>query len=71
MKLQGWADNARNWWRWGSSRVLFVIAAIPPVWTELPPEVKDYVPEEYRVWVFTVLALVGLLLRVTKWGTPS
>lgn len=60
-------DDVRDAWKWGSTRVLVVIAAIPPVWAELPDDAKAYVPEEWRPFVFSVLALAGFLLRITNW----
>lgn len=61
MKL---VSDWRDAWKWFSIHSLVAIAAIPPVWINLPDDVKDMLPVEWRPWVFSVIAVAGVLGRV-------
>lgn len=65
MKL---VENWREAWRWHSAQALAVLALLPVVWTELPPEAQALVPEEWRPYVLAALALAGLVGRLQKQG---
>lgn len=61
MKLvSDWKDA----WRWFSVHIFLIIAALPPVWLSLPPDVKAFLPVEWRPWVFSVIAVAGVIGRV-------
>lgn len=60
--------EARKAWKWFSVQVLTVIAALPIVWEQLPPEAHDLVPAAYQPWVISGLALVGIIGRLIKQG---
>ena len=65
MKL---VPDARNWWTWASTWVFAVLAALMPAWQALPPEVQEMIPEAWRPFLVAVLAVTGIVLRVTKRG---
>ena len=62
--VDGWTKA----YRWLSVQVFAIIAALPFVWAELPPEVKAMIPPEYRPYIVSGLAVAGLLLRLKKQG---
>ena len=51
-------------WKWFSVQAFVVIALLPMVWAELPQDVKAMLPPEWRPWVFSIIALAGVLGRV-------
>lgn len=59
-------ENWKDAWRWASTRVLLLLAVIPVVWAEMPPEVTEAIPEAYRPWILAVVALGGALGRLRK-----
>ena len=54
----------RRAWRYYSTQALIALAALPMVWAELPPEVKDVTPEQWRPWIVSGLAIGGLAGRL-------
>ena len=56
-------DNWRDGWRWFSARVLFALAALPLIWSQLSPDVQAMLPDEWRPFVLTIIALGGLAGR--------
>ena len=65
MKL---VPNARRAWRWFSVQALAVIAALPLVWTQIPPDVQAMLPDAWRPWVLTAIALAGMVGRLVVQG---
>lgn len=65
MKL---VSDARKAWRWFSVQIMTLLAVLPLVWDQLPPESQALVPEHWRPWVLTVLALIGIGGRLVKQG---
>lgn len=64
----------RNWrsaWKWHSTRILAAIAVLPIVWMELPPEVKMLVPASWQPWIFSGIALAGIIGRIKDQGTDK
>lgn len=55
-------------WRWHSTRAFAALAALPLVWSQLPPDVTDMLPEAYEPAVLAVLALGGLVGRMKDQG---
>ncbi len=60
--------NARSAWRWFSVQAAALVAIIPMAWSQLPPESQALVPEEYRPWVITVVAVSGIIGRLIDQG---
>ena len=61
-------EEARTAWRWFSVQALAVIAVIPLVWEQLPPEAHALIPEAWRPWAITGVALAGIVGRLVKQG---
>lgn len=65
MKL---VSNWKEAWRWNSMQALVAIAALPAIWSQLPPDVRLYlasfVPPQWHPLILTVIALVGAVLRL-------
>lgn len=61
MKLvNGWSRA----WRWHSTQILALVAILPIVWVELPPDIKAMIPAEWRPWIFSAFALAGIAGRL-------
>lgn len=63
MKL---VSDWRDVWRYYSTQVLAGLAILPVAWAELPPDVRDLLPEEWRPWALAGLAMAGLAGRVVR-----
>lgn len=57
--------------RWNSMRVLALIAAVPVIWEQLPPEAVALIPAEWRPYILTVLALCGMVARLVRQRAPD
>lgn len=61
-------ENWRAAWRLHSVQVLLLIAGLPAIWVQLPPDVQAYlagwVPAEWHPLIITVVALAGVILRL-------
>lgn len=61
MKLvPDWKDA----WRWFSVQAFLILAAVPPVWASLPPDVKAMLPDTWQPWVLCALAVAGVIGRL-------
>jgi hypothetical protein len=56
-------NNWRDGWKMFSVQALAVLAALPLVWSQLPPDVQAMLPDEWRPFVLTIIALGGLAGR--------
>jgi hypothetical protein len=61
MKL---VKDARRAWRFFSVQAMAVLAALPLVWVQIPPDVQDMLPEAWRPWVLTIIAISGIIGRL-------
>lgn len=61
-------DNASRAWRWFSVQALAVCAVLPLIWEQLPPEVHDLIPAEWRPYALAAVALAGLVGRLVDQG---
>ena len=62
-------SDIRRAWRWFSVQVLVLLACLPQAWELMPPETHALVPEAWRPWIITVLALIGIGGRLVKQGS--
>ena len=63
MKL---VDDWKDFWKWHSTQILAILAAMPVVWAQLPPDLKAAIPDEYLPYIASLVALSGILARVKK-----
>lgn len=56
----------RNCWRYYSVQALVAIAALPAIWASLPYEAQMMLPEAWRPWLFSALAVSGVIGRVVS-----
>jgi len=61
MKL---VDNARNAWKWWSVRIAMFMAVLPPVWMELPDDIKAFIPPHWRPWIASGIAVAIIIARL-------
>ena len=66
MKL---VPNASSAWKWFSTQALTILTAMPLVWITLPPDMQEWLPETWRPWVLSAVALGGLAGRMIDQGT--
>lgn len=56
----------RKCWRYYSTQALALLALMPVVWEQLPPEAQMMLPPEWRPWALAALALGGLAGRLVS-----
>jgi hypothetical protein len=61
MKL---VDNWKSSWRWFSVHCLWIAAAIPNVWVELPADLKSAIPPGTMGAIAGVVAVCGIVGRL-------
>lgn len=61
-------SDARRAWRWFSMQALALLAIIPVVWAELPPEVAAIIPAGWYPWIVTGVAVAGMIGRLVDQG---
>lgn len=61
MKL---AQDWRDAWRWFSIWALSALAALPHVWTQLPYDLRQSLPDEWLPWVASAVAIGGIIGRI-------
>lgn len=54
----------RSAWRWFSVQALALVALLPVIWAELPPDLREWVPEAWRPWIVAAIAAAGLVGRI-------
>lgn len=61
MKL---VQNWRKAWKWHSTQLLAIIAALPLIWMQLPPDVKDMVPDGWHPYIMAAIAIGAIVGRL-------
>lgn len=56
--------NAKQAWKWFSVQALAFLALVPAIWMQLPPETQALIPETWRPWIVTVVAVSGIVGRL-------
>lgn len=70
-------DDAKDWWRWSSLRLMAVSGAIQAVLLAFPAALAQYVPSWVMSWLATtsliilILAGVGRISQVEKANEPQ
>ena len=60
----------RDAWRWFSVQAFAILAALPLVWLNLPPDIKAFIPPKYGVYIAAAIALGGLVGRLVDQKKP-
>lgn len=50
----------REAWKWFSVQALAILSVLPVVWMNLPPDLKAYVPREWGLALFVIIAVGGI-----------
>jgi hypothetical protein len=61
MKL---VSDWKDFWKWHSTQIMLVFALIPAAWEQIPDDLKQSVPEEWKPWIAAVMFVVWLLGRL-------
>lgn len=64
-------NNVKSAWRWFSVQALAVLAVLPIVWPQLPPEVVAWLPDQAKPWLLTAIAIGGIAGRLIDQGTSE
>lgn len=59
----------RKAWKWHSTQVLALMAAMPVVWMQLPPDVKEMVPDAWMPYIVSVIAVGAIVGRLRDQGS--
>jgi len=63
--------NWRQAWRWLSLHALVATGALPSLWLALPPEWRAAVPASWLASASVVMALLGIVGRLTQSAPPA
>ncbi|MFE3838718.1 hypothetical protein [Pseudogemmobacter sonorensis] len=58
----------RRAWRYHSTQSMAVLAVLPLVWIEIPPDLKSHIPGALMPWILSAVALAGILGRLRDQG---
>lgn len=58
-------DDARQWWKWGSTYVFAAIVAFPTVWLA-SPELQALLPPKVVSVIAPVVGVLGFAIRITQ-----
>jgi di/tricarboxylate transporter len=61
----------RSAWRWFSVQALAILAVLPMVWLNLPPDLKSYIPKEWGLAIVCLVAVAGIAGRVIDQNKPA
>jgi hypothetical protein len=60
--------NWKDAWRMDSVRVFAVIAALPVIWAQIPPETKALIPPGWMPYILGGLGVIGVVVRLRDQG---
>ena len=61
MKL---VPDAKQSWKWYSQRMMAIAALLPFVWEQMPPDLKQAVPDSVMPYVVAAILVTGMIGRV-------
>lgn len=65
MKLVADWRKAYKWW---SVRLAALLAVMPIVWMNLPPDVKAMIPDGWHIWIVSMVSLGVIVGRLKDQG---
>ena len=51
-------------WKWHSMQAMAIAASLPIVWAQLPPDLKNAIPDAWMPWVAGGILLAGIIGRL-------
>lgn len=64
-------EDWKGAWRWFSVQALAFLAILPIVWLSLPPQINEWVPEEWRPFIVAGFAIGGIAGRLIEQKQPE
>lgn len=62
----GLVNDWKDFWKWSGTHVVAVASALPYAWAQLPPELKEQVPEQYLPYIGVLFFAIFTLARLRK-----
>lgn len=56
-------DDAKDFWRWWSMRLMALAGSWPLIWAQLPDDAKNMIPDVWEMWIPTTLILAAMIAR--------
>lgn len=60
-----WVDDARRWYRWGSTYVFAAIVAFPSIWLA-SPDLQALLPPRVVSAIAPFVGVLGFAIRITQ-----
>ncbi|CAH0198087.1 hypothetical protein SRABI106_01465 [Rahnella aquatilis] len=64
-------ENWKQCWKWFSIHALLIAGVLPSVWATLPPDLKAYIPPSIMGLITAVVAVSGVVGRLTDQSKKS
>ena len=64
-------ENWKQCWKWFSIHALLIAGVLPTVWATLPPDLKAYIPPSIMGLITAVVAVSGVVGRLTDQSKKS
>lgn len=64
-------DDWRSAWKYFSVHALLIAGVLPSVWATLPPDLKAYIPPSIMALITAVIAVSGIVGRLTDQSKKS
>lgn len=58
-------ENWKQCWKWFSVHTILILGILPTVWVTLPPDLKSYIPPSMMGVITAVIAVSGIVGRLT------
>lgn len=58
-----WITNVKDWWKLWSVRIFLLVAVLSYLGGQLTV-IQDYIPEPYRGYIISFVALIGAVSRL-------
>lgn len=56
--------DAKEWWKWNSTHVAAIFAAMPVAWSQMPSDIKAQVPDGAMPWIGAVMFIGYMAARL-------